>query len=779
MTVPADAAPGPFQLTGTATCYGYSQAILLQWTSSLSATSYTLHRDDGVYGTFGLQVYDPNVVMGGPAHSYFIRASDAGGVTTDSNTVTVAPGTTPCSPPPVQFTISGTAICDPGSPQAGMNPAAWVEWRSVLYASSYDVYRNGTLLYSTIGGASLYELDDIKQAGGVTITYYVIAKNDAGTSTSNSIDVTLPVDICVTAPPVPVLSGTAVCNSQTHVPIVNLNWTIVTGVRGWQVYRDGSPYAVPGGAGYTDTNVEPGHTYTYNVSTNGLSAPLSNTITVGVPATICAPGPFSVTESVYCNSSKSAVRLNWTASANALSYTVLRDGTILASGVTSSGYNDTSVVVGSTYSYQVIAINNSGSMPSPPAMITVGDEVCPPEGFTASAVSTCVNAMPSILLTWSGSAHAASYVVSRDNTTVSGTLSGTARQYIDDGAPVGPHVYTVRATNAVGFQGATAAVTLLASACGLAPGGFSASASALCSGDSPAVHIQWSAASSAASYVVNSNGVPLSGVLSSSATSYDDTTATVGQSYTYMVVASNAGGTSTATAGTITPSAGDCPPGAFTLTATTACGLPVTLTWTEAPNSVLNYSIFRNQVLLTALGSNTLTYADDSTLPSAAYAYFVRAVGLGGARDSNSVTLNVDRSLCDPTAPDLVALDISPSTLSGRAGDTISVTFALMNGGNALAPATMARIRFGRGPSMAASDTVLATIPLPALASLESLHHTMDVTLPAVPAGTYRLFLSLDEEHVSGDVQLADNVKESAALTLADAIPPKRRAARH
>jgi hypothetical protein len=74
---------------------------------------------------------------------------------------------------------------------------------------------------------------------------------------------------------------------------------------------------------------------------------------------------------------------------------------------------------------------------------------------------------------------------------------------------------------------------------------------------------------------------------------------------------------------------------------------------------------------------------------------------------------------------------------------------------------------------------VLGTISLPAVASGADITRTMNVKLPAVSAETYYLFLSLDEEHVSGEVHFGDDVKASGAFSLNDMIPPKRRAATH
>ena len=157
----------------------------------------------------------------------------------------------------------------------------------------------------------------------------------------------------------------------------------------------------------------------------------------------------------------------------------------------------------------------------------------------------------------------------------------------------------------------------------------------------------------------------------------------------------------------------------------------------------------------------------------------MRAGGLGGASVSNEVTAIADPSVCDALVPDLAAVDIALSTLSARAGDTISVAVTVKNGGNATTSATTARIRFSHGPSMNASDPVLATVVLPALGAAASFQRTTNVILPAVAAGTYSLFVSLDEEHVSGDTNFENNVKRSSLLNVADRIPPKRRAATH
>ncbi len=144
---------------------------------------------------------------------------------------------------------------------------------------------------------------------------------------------------------------------------------------------------------------------------------------------------------------------------------------------------------------------------------------------------------------------------------------------------------------------------------------------------------------------------------------------------------------------------------------------------------------------------------------------------------SNTVTVTVPDTVCEGPVPDLTAIDIEPVAISGRVGDTIPVYVELANLGIGTSLAATARVRFGRGLSMSLADPVLGTISLPALTSGAVITQTMNVKLPPLAAGTYHLFLSLDEEHVSGEQHLGDDVKTSGAFTLADM--PRRRAATH
>jgi hypothetical protein len=782
VAIPAAAAPGAFQLTGTAQCVSNAQVVVLQWTFSSGATSYDVIRDDGRLTTLSPfpagypgAYFDTKVVTGGPAHTYFVRASDGGPVTTDSNSVTVAPLATPCGPPPPAPFITGVAYCDPGDPQSAMEPAVLLQW-TADYSTSYDVYQNGQFLGTVNGGAtsllSLVIFDD--SFAGQTMTFYVVAKNAGGTSTSNTIELTVPADICSAAPPVPVLSGSAGCDYYTGVPAVQLDWTAVTEARGYQLFRNGVPYAMIRpllALVYTDNVVVPGQTYRYNVATNGLSAPLSNTITATVPEGSCTPGPLVVTPRVVCNDNRTGVALTWTTSVNATSYTVTRDSSAMTSGITGNQFYDSIAVPGATYAYRVLGVHGTLSTPSAPVTVTVTD-ICPPSVFTVWADAFCDEA-PSVDLSWDPSFHATSYTVSRDGTVVSGILPSTAHYYQDSTA-LGSHHYSVVASNASGQQTASTNVSITREDCGLVPGTFTATATGYCNEGAPAVSVTWSPADGANLYVVVRNGV----MLGSAYVAYNDTNVVANQSYTYTILALNGYGHSSAQAEPITPSLGYCPPTSFPLTAATGCNPPVTLVWEAATTNVLSYSIIRDHVPIASVDSNMLTYADHSAQANASYEYFVRANVAGGLIDSNVVTPHAGHT-CEGPAPDLAALVIKPSAMSGRVGDTIAVDVELVNLGNGTAKAATARVRFGRLPSMSSADTVLGTISLPALGSGEDITRTINVRLPNYETGTYYLFLSLDEEHGSGEVHRDDDVKASGAFSLTDLSSPRRRAATH
>lgn len=73
------------------------------------------------------------------------------------------------------------------------------------------------------------------------------------------------------------------------------------------------------------------------------------------------PGAFTLTLTPECVGAENQIKLTWTASANATSYDIYRNGTLYTSGVTGLQFVNTLVIAGTTYSYVVKAKNTSGT----------------------------------------------------------------------------------------------------------------------------------------------------------------------------------------------------------------------------------------------------------------------------------------------------------------------------------------------------------------------------------------------------------------------------------
>lgn len=94
---------------------------------------------------------------------------------------------------------------------------------------------------------------------------------------------------------------------------------------------------------------------------------------VAITATVLGP-PVQpvVTATAVCDDGVLSVALNWADDANSYTYDVSRDSAPLVSGLASSAYNDTVVVVGTTYQYEVTANGpmGPGSATSDPVSVT-------------------------------------------------------------------------------------------------------------------------------------------------------------------------------------------------------------------------------------------------------------------------------------------------------------------------------------------------------------------------------------------------------------------------
>ena len=106
-------------------------------------------------------------------------------VTMDAAKTVTATFNTSSGSPPASFTLTGTAQCSGSSPQILLS--GW----SSSGADTFDLYRNGSL-YSSANTGSTFSNTSV--TAGTTYSYYVVAKNSYGSTTSNTISVTASSD---------------------------------------------------------------------------------------------------------------------------------------------------------------------------------------------------------------------------------------------------------------------------------------------------------------------------------------------------------------------------------------------------------------------------------------------------------------------------------------------------------------------------------------------------------------------------------------------------------
>lgn len=98
---------------------------------------------------------------------------------------------------------------------------------------------------------------------------------------------------------------------------------------------------------------------------------------------------------VTATAGDTTVSLSWTAVTGADSYTVTRDGTQVASGVTALSYSDTGLVDGTSYTYTVTAVNSGGSGPASTAVSATPVAPAPAPSPSPLWVTTCPTPSPS------------------------------------------------------------------------------------------------------------------------------------------------------------------------------------------------------------------------------------------------------------------------------------------------------------------------------------------------------------------------------------------------
>jgi hypothetical protein len=167
---------------------------------------------------------------------YFVRAmSSSNNAILDSNTVAITAPDCQTTLPPGPFAISGIAMCNGNAPRNHLNHTGSANVDPMYFP--YEVYRNGSKI-GTFTSSNGYDDDSV--SSGVSYSYFVRARNEAGSRDSNTINVTTKSD-CAT-PATPSISSI----SPTNVTVGDGSFTLTINGQNFVqfsvIHCNGSPY---------------------------------------------------------------------------------------------------------------------------------------------------------------------------------------------------------------------------------------------------------------------------------------------------------------------------------------------------------------------------------------------------------------------------------------------------------------------------------------------------------------------------------------------------------
>ena len=303
-------------------------SVSLSWSEGSGADSYKVYRDSSLLQSVSTNSFS-DTKLDDADYLYEVASVNDYGESKASVSATVN-NVPPEAPSNLSASVSGSTVS--------------LTWDAVSDATSYKLYRNGSLIASPTTNS----YTDTVSAEG-TYSYEVSSVDDAGESTSKAN-----VSVIVNLPPEAPTNFTASVNQDS----VNLTWDEVSdATEGYKLYRNGSLIASPTTNSYTDTGLADA-TYSYEVSSvddAGEGAKASTSATVN---NVPPEAPTNLIASINVNS----VHLNWDAVADATSYKVYRDGSHVTSPTTNS-YTDTNLNDG-THSYEVSSVDDAGESTS-------------------------------------------------------------------------------------------------------------------------------------------------------------------------------------------------------------------------------------------------------------------------------------------------------------------------------------------------------------------------------------------------------------------------------
>jgi len=441
--------------------------VTASWTAVANAKSYNVYRSTNA-GTQGPKIgsssttqYVDAAVSNGSTYYYTVTADNAAGE-----------GPASAQSPAVTPTVPVTAPAAPtGLNAVAGNGQVSLSWTAVAGATSYNVYRSTSSASqgAKIGSSATTSYNDATAANGSTYYYVVTASNAVGEGTASAASPGITPTVPVSVPAAP-----SAVNAVAGNALVTLTWTAAPSATSYSIYRStsqGSQGALLGSSptpSYSDTAVVNGTTYFYVVTaSNSAGQGPASIQSAGATPQVPATRPAAPT-GLNATSGNAQVTLTWTAAATATSYNVYRSTTPGVQGAKigsspSVGYADSTSVNGTTYYYEVTAVNAAGEG-APSTQSSAATPAVPAVVPAAPASVNTADGASQVTISWTAVSGATSYKVYRSTTQgARGTLVGsTSSTTLSDNTVVGGTTYyfVVTASNAAGEGAASAAASV-------------------------------------------------------------------------------------------------------------------------------------------------------------------------------------------------------------------------------------------------------------------------------------------------------------------------------
>ena len=503
-----------------------------------------------------------------------------------------------------------------------------ISWSKVSGAAQYEVYRSATgkaNSFSIIRRTAALSYTDTSAAAGNTYYYVVRAMKGSGSSaTYSKFSKAQQITYTVSSLAVPTMTLTSANSGQ---PVIS--WSKVNGAAQYEIYRsvDGVKFSIirrTAALAYTDTSAAAGTTYYYKV--RAISGSMYSDFCAVQTIKYAITSLTAPTMTLTSGDSGQPV-ISWTKVSGAAQYEIFRstDGSkfSIIRRTAALSYTDTSAAAGTTYYYQVRAINGdvkSAFCAAQSIQYAIGSLTAPTMTLTSAAGGQPV-------ISWSKVNGAAQYEIFRSTNGKNFSIirRTAALSFTDTSAAAGAtYYYQVRAINGNVKSDFCAAQSIQ-----YAIASLTAPTMTLTSAANGQPVVSWTKVSGAAQYEIfrSTNGKNFSIIRRTAALSFTDTSAAAGTTYYYQVRAINGSVKSGfCAAQSIQYAIASLAAPAMTLTSA-ANGQPV-VSWSKV-NGAAQYEVYRS-----TNGKNfsiirrtaALSFTDTSAAAGTTYYYQVRAI---------------------------------------------------------------------------------------------------------------------------------------------------------